>query len=671
MKAALTLVPFLIAPLGMAPMEASAESVVIDLFDAPGVERENRIAPASTTSPGLTPVFGTVSSSLLSSFAASTIPLDEEDYTDTGSLREYDGGYEIVTAALASDPFYVAGVTWAGAQPVEVDIRVMTGDWSDWYTLEMDSEGVAGTEPFITAGATAVQVRILGTEIPAEAELTLAAGTGEATPAEPELAEDQPAEGTESDPVVNVENTDFFVPQRDVTFANASLVSGQDLGQNPLSAVGLGAPNVTTRAQWGTTRVPPAWKPVYVPLQSAIIHHTAGTNDYQPSQSAAIVRGIHDYHTFTRKWDDIGYNYLVDKFGRVFEGRYGTLASPGDKMVVGGHAAPANTGSLGISVMGTYMNNVYPSAEVLTALENTIAWRFGMAGVNPNGTWVYKDRSGRNVTAPTILGHKDVSATACPGNIYPQLGRIRANVGRMISDSQKISTPSPTTMKLYKTDDFAPISRDIQHFGSVTDEFYVGNVLGNGDLPFVRRGNQFFFAATSQSPTASFQTSLGTPGQEVYVGSVFDKNRESVILRTGNTFSIYDNIYSNTPTRVINYGRAGDEVFVFDWDGDGLDEIAVRRGNQFYLKWTVLSGNADRVITYGRVGDEVLPGKWSPLAGAPETLTVRRGNQYHMMYTIRSGNADYSFGYGRATDRVVIGDWNRDGRDGVGVVRKP
>ena len=82
----------------------------------------------------------------------------------------------------------------------------------------------------------------------------------------------------------------------------------------------------------------------------AVVHHTAGSNNYTRGESAAIVRGIEIYHVKGNGWNDIGYNFLVDKYGQVFEGRYGGV----DKAVIGAHAEGFNTGSVGVAVLGSY-----------------------------------------------------------------------------------------------------------------------------------------------------------------------------------------------------------------------------------------------------------------------------------------------------------------------------
>ena len=85
-------------------------------------------------------------------------------------------------------------------------------------------------------------------------------------------------------------------------------------------------------------------------MRLAIIHHTAGQNDYTRAQAPAIVRGIELFHVKGNGWNDIGYNFLVDRFGTIYEGRFGGV----DRNVIGAHALGFNTGSVGIALLGTY-----------------------------------------------------------------------------------------------------------------------------------------------------------------------------------------------------------------------------------------------------------------------------------------------------------------------------
>jgi N-acetylmuramoyl-L-alanine amidase-like protein len=188
-----------------------------------------------------------------------------------------------------------------------------------------------------------------------------------------------------------------------------------------------GSPPLISRAAWGANEAIRRAAPTYArTVQFAVVHHTAGTNSYTAAQSAAIVRGIEVYHVKGNGWNDIGYNFLVDKYGQVFEGRYGGV----DKNVIGAHAEGFNTGSVGVALIGTYQTAAPTTAEK-TALTNLLAWRLDIAHVDPLSSLTYA--SGGNARFPAgtpvflraVSGHRDTGFTTCPGAVlYGQLGAL-------------------------------------------------------------------------------------------------------------------------------------------------------------------------------------------------------------------------------------------------------
>ncbi len=196
-----------------------------------------------------------------------------------------------------------------------------------------------------------------------------------------------------------------------------------------------GSPRIVPRSAWQAdeeiTRAPPRYaKGVYF----AVVHHTAGSNTYSPAASAAVVRGIELYHVRANGWNDIGYNFLVDKYGHVFEGRAGGV----DRNVVGAHAQGFNTGSVGVAVIGNYSaTSISPEAE--HALARLLAWRLDVAHVDPLGfvTWISGGNPEYPRGAPVLLraisGHRDTGFTTCPGTaLYrklPDLAHEVASIG--------------------------------------------------------------------------------------------------------------------------------------------------------------------------------------------------------------------------------------------------
>jgi hypothetical protein len=173
-------------------------------------------------------------------------------------------------------------------------------------------------------------------------------------------------------------------------------------------------PDVVSRTEWGCPdgSQSPDWLPEYQPVTHIVIHHTVNSND-DGVDFAAIVRAIWSYHTNTLGWGDIGYNYLVDRNGVLYEGRAG-----GDD-VIGGHAYPANHGTMGLSFIGTYTSAPVPQSMLDSAAE-LIAWKAEQKGIDPHGSgWIYAQDDYADRWKPTISGHRDVGEwyTTCPGDV--------------------------------------------------------------------------------------------------------------------------------------------------------------------------------------------------------------------------------------------------------------
>ena len=188
-------------------------------------------------------------------------------------------------------------------------------------------------------------------------------------------------------------------------------------------------PRIVTRAAWGADESIVRDAPSYADrLAFAVVHHTAGTKPSSPAQSAAVVRGIQAYHVKSNGWDDIGYNFLVDPFGQIFEGRAGGL----DRNVIGAHAQGFNTGSVGAAVLGSYGSEAIP-AGAKEALVSLLAWRLDVGHVDPVSriTWISRGNprfsEGTPVTLDAVSGHRDTGYTSCPGALlYGELGDIAA-----------------------------------------------------------------------------------------------------------------------------------------------------------------------------------------------------------------------------------------------------
>jgi hypothetical protein len=196
-------------------------------------------------------------------------------------------------------------------------------------------------------------------------------------------------------------------------------------------------PGVVTRAQWGADEsIRNPEPPSFAPLRKLIVHHTDTPNgDPDP---AATVRAVYTYHVKSRGWNDIGYNFLVDERGRIYEGRYSREYGPGEiptgedrdgRGVIGAHAEGANTGSVGVALLGTFTAQG-PTAAAVEALQAMLAWK--------------ADRHSINVLAgdsyPNLAGHRDTKATSCPGDrLYDRLPELRRRVADTVASAHGLT----------------------------------------------------------------------------------------------------------------------------------------------------------------------------------------------------------------------------------------
>jgi N-acetylmuramoyl-L-alanine amidase/Fibronectin type III domain len=211
-------------------------------------------------------------------------------------------------------------------------------------------------------------------------------------------------------------------------------------------------PVVVPRAGWGADPQYMTWAPAFYPTKKLIVHHTDTSNDYADRAGAeSQIRAIYYYHSVTQGWGDIGYNFLIDKFGNVYEGRYSreyAAANPsGDDVagngVTGAHTQGWNSGTVGIAMLGTFTSaDVTPAAR--QALDSLLAWEASRNGIDPRATQPFVNPvSGATITTANIAAHRDYAATLCPGDtFYATLPTIRADVAARINGT---SPPTDTT----------------------------------------------------------------------------------------------------------------------------------------------------------------------------------------------------------------------------------
>jgi hypothetical protein len=201
-------------------------------------------------------------------------------------------------------------------------------------------------------------------------------------------------------------------------------------------------PGIIGRSAWapggwrGDNAGCPASPPASDRLAFAVVHHTVNANDYTQSQVAGILAGIYRYETDGLGWCDMAYNFIIDRFGRTWQGRSGDLGLP----IIGGHSKGFNTDSVGVAFLGQFQPGASPPAsspteEARTALYELLAWKFSIHGLDPRsevtvrslGSTKYPE--GQSVRIPRITGHRAISLTSCPGdNLQRHLPTTRAAV---------------------------------------------------------------------------------------------------------------------------------------------------------------------------------------------------------------------------------------------------
>jgi hypothetical protein len=363
-----------------------------------------------------------------------------------------------------------------------------------------------------------------------------------------------------------------------------------------------GSPKIILRKAWGANERIRRANPGYAPaLLNAIVHHTAGAAGSSPAQSAAIVRGIQVYHVQGNGWNDIGYNFLVDRFGQVFEGRYGGI----ERNVIGAHAQGFNTGSVGISVLGNY-DSAALSPAAREAVSRVIAWRLDVAHVHPLSRITSissgnaRFRKGLPVWLRAVSGHRDTGFTSCPGkSVHGQLGAIarrasaiglpklyapviEGSLGGLVSFSAQLSASLPWNVTI---------------FDATRRPVAVGTGLGTTiqwtwDARFAAPGSYTYriSAGPSLRPATG---ALGTPATALALDAVratpsgFTPNgdgltdiaRVSYRLSVSATVTVDLQAEDGTPLGRLFAGSKPPGRHVFNWDGgaypDGRYRVVV------------------------------------------------------------------------------------------------
>jgi len=342
--------------------------------------------------------------------------------------------------------YATVGVTWKhGVEYADdhVAVQVRTeknSTWSGWMDAEYhDEHGPDGgsTEQEARDERPGTDALVIGDVDRVQMRAETLDGT---TPPDLKLAVIDPGTGTMTKEAPAIDTSKLPAPagSEDAPAKGDPRATGAGDSQDAvaLSAMKVSAkPYIYSRAQWGANeRLRAQSRPAMGTVKAGFIHHTVNANSYTSAQVPALLRGIYAYHTQSRGWRDIGYNYLVDRFGRIWEGRYGGVGSP----VVGAHTLGYNEVSFAMSAIGNYETAAPPQA-VLSAYARLFAWKLSLYNIAANATRVYV----KNRWLPAINGHRDVGQTACPGRyLYAKLPYVRT-LTRSVQNGATGAPPTP------------------------------------------------------------------------------------------------------------------------------------------------------------------------------------------------------------------------------------
>ncbi len=331
-------------------------------------------------------------------------------------------GDRVAAADTSVDTFNSIGLTFDRAPSAPVFLRTQRpdGGWDPWQVLSVsadegpDGTTSAGTDAVWTGGAVGYEVNLGRTDAKVADVVTVSE----------ELRR---------------------------TTADTTSLAGASTAR-PLT--------VHTRAEWGarTTNSSPSYASS---LKLAVVHHSASGNTYTSAQVPSVLRSIQAYHMDGRGWSDMAYNFVVDKFGTIWEGRGGGI----DRPVVGAHAMGFNTSTVGVMVLGDYsLPGVLPGAATQESVSKLVGWKFAMHGISPTGRTSFTSggsssiAAGRVVDLPRVVGHKDVGATGCPGSIYGYLGGMRTRAQEWTNwilatsgpsgSVESVTMPAPGTVRV-------------------------------------------------------------------------------------------------------------------------------------------------------------------------------------------------------------------------------
>lgn len=522
------------------------------------------------------------------------------------------------TTGVAEDvaEFRMIGVKYREAEPAEgadgadadhehepALVRVRTdGQWGEWFPVE---DGAHNPDPEVTGEPLA---------------------EGSTDPVWVDRADafelDLPGEATDVEVLVVREGE-----------AEVEISDGTDAAEG----AARGGPWINGRSAWGAA--PYRGTPDHGDhVGRAIVHHTVNGNGYSQGQVPSMIRGIQSFHQNGNGWSDIGYNFVIDRFGGIWEGRQDSTWYP----IIGAHAQGHNTNTVGIAGLGDF-SGAGPGSAMVGSYQRLVGWKLSLSGTTPNSN--------------TVLGHRNVGQTGCPGNgLYNQLGTIRAGA-RTEFDAQH-PTPRFGTRLTDVVNEYTPITGDWDGDWR-TDVFWYGPG-GDNDYTWYGNSNKTFSGkkhivhGVYEPISGDFS---GDGKDDIFWYAPGEAQDAAWYGRPGRTFA----------GKQFNVNGVYEPV-VEDFDGDGRDDIL----------WYA-PGPGQDTIWFGKpnhtfLGRHVtINGDYTPVTGDFD------GDHYGDVLWYGPGSVNDFIWYGNGSSRLtsvattingsdyvpVTGDFNRNGRDDV------
>lgn len=529
------------------------------------------------------------------------------------------GVQRLVSAPQAVTGYGAVGLTWENGDAVpddQIKIKVRLQDqgrWSGWTKMEYhddhgpdpDSEegrrARPGTDELLVGDVDQVQVKVVSQRT---------------APADMKLAVIDPGVATSSAKELPAIDTGALDSDTDTDSGTAAQPAADTALPTSEGDVQLAAgaftpkPVIYSRAQWGADeRLRDKGSLRYFEVHAGFVHHTVNANDYKPEDVPAILRGIYAYHTKSRGWSDVGYNYLVDKFGRIWEGRAGGV----DRPVVGAHTLGYNDDSFAMSAIGNF-DVARPPKAMVEAYGALFGWKLSLHGVDASSTQQYV--TSKNF--PAVNGHRDAGSTACPGKyLYAQIPQIRTLaaqaqasfsgrqlesdlagvdqpdiVVRRASDGQGFVIPLRSTPQGYRRG--APVATGID-LSTQNRILNAGDWDRDGTSDLITRrtsdGSLWFRPGLGNGTfgeTTQLATGFGSVGLLVAAGDLTGDGWPDLM---GQPAGGDMRIYPGRGTRglaasFVAYSRikASQAIPVGLWDGDGAPDVLTRSGRTLTLR---------------------------------------------------------------------------------------